>query len=265
MNKTIIALASLLTVTTAQATDLIGHVQGLNRHSVVAQVSGVVEIANLEVGDQVQQDQVLAQIKSNDFQFSVDKAKANVALAEADLTLRKATYQRYQALSQKNSLSVGELDSARAAFLSAKASVDVAKIEYQQCLQDLADTQVQAKLSGYITNKPTQIGAWVNEGELLYEITNIDKVTLSFMASEYDLDEFSVQQPVVVWSESNPSLKIEAQVQRIGVEMHTQSQTYPILVEIENHGALFKPGMSVYVSTDTSLLNLDKLKMSEAK
>ena len=68
MKTQIIVLAALLGVSTTQvsitqATELIGHVQGLNKHSVVAEVPGVVEMNNLEVGDAVNQQQVLAQIK----------------------------------------------------------------------------------------------------------------------------------------------------------------------------------------------------------
>lgn len=259
MNIKIIALAALLGVSTAQislaqATELIGHVQGLNKHSVVAEVPGVVEMNDLEVGDAVNQQQILAQIKADDFKFSVNKAKANLALAEADLALRKATYNRYQALIEKNSLSIGELDTARAEFLSAKAAVSVAQIDYQQSQIDLENTQIESIISGYISNKPTQSGAWVSEGDLLYEVVNIDKVTLSFMASEYDLKHFTVGQEVVVWSETNPELKMEAKVQRIGVEM--QNLTYPVLVEITNQGHQFKPGMSVYASTDLSVINM---------
>ena len=44
---------------------------------------------------------------------------------------------------------------------------------------------------------------------------------------------------------------MEANVQRIGVEM--QNLTYPVLVEITNQGHEFKPGMSVYASTDLSI------------
>lgn len=259
MNTKIIALAALLGVSInqisiSQATELIGHVQGLNKHSVVAEVPGVVEMNNLEVGDAVNQQQILAQIKADDFKFSVNKAKANLALAEADLALRKATYNRYQALIKKNSLSVGELDTARAEFLSAKAAVSVAQIDYQQSQVDLENTQIESLISGYISNKPTQSGAWVSEGDLLYEVVNIDKVTLSFMASEYDLKHFTVGQEVVVWSETNPEFKMEAKVQRIGVEM--QNSTYPVLVEITNQGHQFKPGMSVYASTDLSLQSM---------
>ncbi|MFS1490204.1 efflux RND transporter periplasmic adaptor subunit [Vibrio splendidus] len=258
MKTKIIALAALLGVSTtqvsiAQATELIGHVQGLNKHSVVAEVPGVVEMNNLEVGDAVNQQQILAQIKADDFKFSVNKAKANLELAEADLALRKATYNRYQALIKKNSLSMGELDTARAEFLSAKASVSVAQIDYQQSQIDLDNTQIESIISGYISNKSAQSGAWVSEGDLLYEVVNIDKVTLSFMASEYDLKHFTVGQEVVVWSETSPEIRMEANVQRIGVEMH--NLTYPVLVEITNQGHQFKPGMSVYASTDLSIQN----------
>ncbi len=259
MKTKIIVLAALLGVSTTQvsitqATELIGHVQGLNKHSVVAEVPGVVEMNNLEVGDAVNQQQVLAQIKADDFKFSVDKAKANLTLAQADLALRKATYNRYQALIEKNSLSMGELDTARAEFLRAKASVSVAQIDYQQSQVDLENTQIESLISGYISNKPAQSGAWVSEGDLLYEVVNIDKVTLSFMASEYDLKHFTVGQEVVVWSETNPETKMEASVQRIGVEM--QNLTYPVLVEITNQGHQFKPGMSVYASTDLSIQSM---------
>ena len=258
MKTKIIALAALLGVSTtqvsiAQATELIGHVQGLNKHSVVAEVPGVVEMNNLEVGDAVNRQQILAQIKADDFKFSVNKAKANLELAEADLALRKATYNRYQALIKKNSLSMGELDTARAEFLSAKASVSVAQIDYQQSQIDLENTQIESIISGYISSKSAQSGAWVSEGDLLYEVVNIDKVTLSFMASEYDLKHFTVGQEVVVWSETSPEIKMEANVQRIGVEMH--NLTYPVLVEITNQGHQFKPGMSVYASTDLSIQN----------
>ena len=57
-----------------------------------------------------------------------------------------------------------------------------------------------------------------------------------------------------MWSETNPEFKMEANVQRIGVEM--QNSTYPVLVEITNQGHQFKPGMSVYASTDLSLQSM---------
>ncbi|MDK9738827.1 efflux RND transporter periplasmic adaptor subunit [Vibrio sp. D404a] len=252
MKTELMTLLVLMSAATTQATELIGHVQGLNKQSVVAEVPGVVEMSDLEVGDTVSQNQQLAHIKADDFQNFVNKAKANLALAKADLALREATYQRYQKLIKKNSLSVGELDTARAEFLSASASVSVAEIDYQQSKIDLESTQINAQLSGYISNKATQSGAWVNEGELLYEVVNIDTVTLSFMASEYDLKDFSVGQEILVWSETHPQHKMEARVQRIGVEM--QNLTYPVFVEIDNQAHSFKPGMSVYASTELSLI-----------
>ncbi|KAB0301507.1 efflux RND transporter periplasmic adaptor subunit [Vibrio fortis] len=251
MKTELLTLLALLSASTTQATELIGHVQGLNKQSVVAEVPGVVEMSNLEVGDIVTQNQQLAHIKADDFQFIVNKAKANLALAKADLALREATYQRYQTLIKKNSLSIGELDTARAEFLSASASVSVAQIDYQQSKIDLESTRINAQLPGYISNKAAQSGAWVNEGELLYEVVNIDTVTLSFMASEYDLKDFSVGQTILVWSETNPQQKTEAQVKRIGVEMN--NLTYPVFVEVDNQAHSFKPGMSVYASTDLSL------------
>ena len=62
MKTELLTLLALLSASTTQATELIGHVQGLNKQSVVAEVPGVVEMSDLEVGDIVAQDQQLAHI-----------------------------------------------------------------------------------------------------------------------------------------------------------------------------------------------------------
>ena len=65
---------------------------------------------------------------------------------------------------------------------------------------------------------------------------------------------FELGQRVVVWSETEPKKKIEAQVSRIGMELESDNGSYPVVIEIDNLNRNFRPGMSVYVSTDLSLV-----------
>ncbi len=52
-------------------------------------------------------------------------------------------------------------------FLAPKPRFPSVKIEYQQSQVDLENTQIESLISGYISNKPAQSGAWVSEGDLL--------------------------------------------------------------------------------------------------
>ncbi|MEI8639660.1 efflux RND transporter periplasmic adaptor subunit [Vibrio coralliilyticus] len=97
----ILAIAGILITGPALAIELIGQVQSKHRQSIVAEVDGVVESALLELGDLISKNQVLARIKVQDFRFEVAKKKASLELAQANLQLTKATFERYQELVSK--------------------------------------------------------------------------------------------------------------------------------------------------------------------
>ena len=116
-----VASATLLTTTPSLALELIGQFQAKEHVNLVAQVPGVIEDLRAESGDPVTRQAVLVRIQQQDFQLDLSKQQANLALAQADLELKKALYQRYQTLIKKNSLSQNELDLAHADFQASDA------------------------------------------------------------------------------------------------------------------------------------------------
>lgn len=249
INIALLAVAGFLTALPSGATELIGQVQSKNKQSIVAEVDGVVESAQLEPGDSIRKHQVLARIKVQDFSFEVAKKKASLELAQANLQLTKATFERYQELVSKKSLSANELDIAKAEYLNAKANLDLAKIELEEAKQDLSDTTITSNIEGFVVSRGAESGDWVSQGDLLYQLVNIDSVTIRLLASEHDMKSLSVGQPVELWTEINPAQKIRSTIQRIGVEMDTETRAYPIEIEVNNPDFLLKPGMSVYATT----------------
>jgi len=252
---TTLSLATMLIAAPALAVELIGQVESKNRQSVVAEVNGVVESANFEPGDKVDQNALLANIKTQNFDFELSKKQAGLELAQADLHLKQTTFERFQELVRKNSLSANDLDTAKAEYLNAKANLQLAEIELEQAKQNLDDTKVTSTMGGFIVSRSAEEGAWVNQGDLLYQLVNIDTVTIKLLASEYDMTSLNVGQAIEVWSETEPSKKIQSVVKRIGVEMDATAHAYPIEVEINNHEYSLKPGMSIYASTDITESN----------
>ncbi|MGV2986498.1 efflux RND transporter periplasmic adaptor subunit [Vibrio sp. E150_011] len=231
------------------AVELIGKTTSTHSIYVVSEVSGIVETAHWQVGDLVAPNSPLATIKAQDFKLEVMKQKANVTLVEADLNINKSTYSRYQELRAKNSLSQNELDVAKADYAASKANVTLANIELEKAQLDLKNTAIYSSIDGYIVSRHVEKGAWVNQGDQLYQLTNIDRLNVRLLASEFDLNALTVGQPIQLWSEANPTNKVIATINRIGVELDPSTFAYPIEVDIDNGNHDFKPGMSMHATT----------------
>lgn len=236
------------------ALDLIGHTKSKNPLNVVSEISGTIESVGIETGEQIKLGTILATIKAQDFELEVNKQKANLDLAQADLKIKKSLYGRYQELRKKNSLSQNELDISAADYDSATAKVVLAKIELKKAQLDLESTHINSAINGYVVSRSVENGAWVNQGDLLYQIVNIDILNVRLLASEFDIGELHVGQDIEIWSEANPQLKVRSVIKRIGIEIDPESFAYPIEVEIKNPEHIFKPGMSIHASTQVSSL-----------
>lgn len=254
MKNTVFALTltSILTSPTLFAVELIGQTQSKSPLNVVSEINGMIEQADIELGEKIISNTILATIKSQDFKLDVNKQHANLLLAQADLKLKKSLFTRYVELKKKNSLSQNELDIASADYDSAKANVLLAKIELNKAQLDLESTTITSSIDGYVVNRAVEDGAWVNQGDLLYQVVNIDTLTIRLLASEFDMAELNVGQSIEIWPETNPSMKITSSIKRIGVEIDPQTFAYPIDVEIENSNHQLKPGMSIHASTTIS-------------
>lgn len=131
-----------------------------NKLMVTTDVSGMVQSVRVREGQQVTAGQVLFTLDPEPFQIALDNAKAalastvqdveatralyragvaQAAAQQAQVNVDRATYGRYQALAKQNAIAAMQVDTARAAQLSAEASL--------ASLKQNAATQL-AKLNG---------------------------------------------------------------------------------------------------------------------
>ncbi|MGF1682285.1 efflux RND transporter periplasmic adaptor subunit [Photobacterium minamisatsumaniensis] len=245
-----LTLISFLLSNHAYAVDLIGNAKAKQTLEIVSQVSGIIENYPLQPGTTVAKGDTLITISPEDFELDVRKQRANLALVKADLKIKKSLYHRYQELKQKNSLSQNELDIAEADYQAALATVQLAQIELEKSLIDLDNTKINAEIDGYVVKKAVEKGSWVEKGTTLYSLVSTKLIIIRLHASEHDIQNLRVGQPIQVWSDANPTLKIDAKIKRIGVELDDASLAYPVDIEIPNNQEMFLPGMSLHATTD---------------
>ena len=115
---------------------------------VMAKVAGYVKTISVDIGDHVQQGQVLAVLEAPEIQSDVARAKAGVAAAEANIVTAQAAVQRAQATAGMTKLSFQRLQevATRDKGLVPRQDIDVAQSRQMEAEAQLAsaESSVQA-------------------------------------------------------------------------------------------------------------------------
>ncbi|WP_180177794.1 MacA family efflux pump subunit [Acinetobacter sp. YH01005] len=172
--------------------------------SVGAQVSGQVKKMYVQLGDEVKQGQLIAQIDSvrqeNDLktaEASIKNQQAQLAVKNANLAKVDAEYKRQQAMYAQDATSRAELESALASYKTAQADIAAINAQIEQsrltlatAKEDLGYTQIVAPMDGTIVAIVTEEGQTVNANQsapTIVKLAKLDTMTIKAEISEADV------------------------------------------------------------------------------
>jgi len=166
----------------------IGTLDGMVNATIRAQVQGYLIKQNYREGDFVKSGQVLFEIDPRTFQAALEMAQGQLEAQQARWTTAKANLARIKPLAEQNAVSKKDLDdsigteqSARAAVISAQASVDKAKLE-------LGFTKITSPVDGISGLAKAQIGNLVGPGatEELTTVSTVQPIKAYIQVSEQE-------------------------------------------------------------------------------
>ncbi|WP_180065170.1 MULTISPECIES: MacA family efflux pump subunit [unclassified Acinetobacter] len=182
--------------------------------SVGAQVSGQVKKMYVQLGDEVKQGQLIAQIDSvrqeNDLktaEASIKNQQAQLAVKNANLAKVDAEYKRQQAMYAQDATSRAELESALASYKTAQADIAAINAQIEQsrltlatAKEDLGYTQIVAPMDGTIVAIVTEEGQTVNANQSAPTIVKLAKLdTMTIKAEISEADVMKVQEGQTVY------------------------------------------------------------------
>ena len=133
--------------------------------------------------------QLLYQIEKVQFQAAVDQAKANIAVAEAELTRAKLEYDRALDLSKRQFSPQSQVDQNKAALDTAAGRLMQLKAALTQAEVNLDYTSIRAPIDGRIGRTAFTVGNLVNPASgVLATIVSQDPVYVLFPVSVRDLE-----------------------------------------------------------------------------
>ncbi|MBS0971676.1 multidrug export protein EmrA [Chimaeribacter arupi] len=239
-----------------------------NQVQIMAQVSGSVTQVNVDNTDFVRKGDVLLTLDPTDAEQAFERAKtslassvrqthqliinskqyqATIALRKTELNQAESDYQRRIVLGAAKAIGREELQHARDAVDSAKASLDVAQQQYnanqamildtplaqqpaiQQAAAQLRDawlalqrTRVVAPIDGYVSRRSVQVGAQITSGSPLMAVVPSSNLWVDANFKETQLAKMRIGQPATVVSDIYGD-EVVYQGKVVGLDMGTGS------------------------------------------
>ena len=104
---------------------------------------------------------------------------------------------------------------------------------------------VYADQSGIVTNRRVSVGDYVQKGNALFDLMNLNKVWVVFDAYEEDLENISIGDEITFSTPAIPNKNFTSKVTFIDPLLNPQTRTVAIRTEVTNTKALLKPEMLV--------------------
>ena len=147
---------------------LAGTIQARVQSNVAFRTDGRVTAREVEVGQHVVADQVLATVDATEQRADVDNAKAALASAQALVVQAETTFKRQQSLIGSGYTTRANFDQAQEALKTSRAQVQVAEAALNTAKEQLSYTDLKAGRDGIVVSRSVEVGQVVQVGQTVF-------------------------------------------------------------------------------------------------
>jgi len=245
------------------------------------QVSGKVIRVGPREGDFVKAGDVLAAIDPADYQFAVDSAAAQTALARAQYEKASASarpeiveearanlsqvedeFRRMKTLYDNKSLAPNDFKKYETALTNAeqryqqarqgaqredkaaaKAALEQAEAAERIARKRLSDATLIAPAGGFIAKRNIEVGATAGPDASVFTIVELDPVEIQVGVPETDIRLVHQGQQVIVTASALPGMTFSGIVRLLNVSAEPQTRTYMVRIKVPNPKRTLLVGM----------------------
>jgi membrane fusion protein (multidrug efflux system) len=226
-----VVLLDIQPATIRDRINLPGSIEPWTDLELLAKINGEVIETPVSEGDKVAKGNVIARIDPIDYKIALDAAKASYRLAYANL-------ERFQNLYKKRLISKSELEKNETQVLTVKAEMDKAALNLSRCA-------VTAPMSGIIRRLDAKKGLFLNVGDPVARILEIDKVKAVIGIPESDVPAVRSIDFVKLTVQALNDRIVEGRKHVLAASPENIARLYRLELAISNPDGTLLPGMFV--------------------
>jgi len=232
-----------------------------NKASATSLYGGVIKTLNVQVGDFVRKDQVIATIANPEFiQLQEDylTTGSRITFAEQEYRRQKELFDNDAGAKKNLQNADAELKTLRTKRASLQRQIQMmginpGNVSNKNLRSGLA---VTAPISGTISNILLQIGSYIDVSSPVAEIVDNSSLHLDLQVFEKDLPLIKVGQKIHFTLTNSPVTEYDAEVYSIGTAFENQSKTIPIHCKVKGNKNGLIDGMNA-----TAIISLNNQLM----
>ena len=240
---------------TAEAT---GNVEPVRMIEVKSKASGEVLRLHVDVGDLVQQGDLLAEIDPRDVVNAYDQSVADLNVAQVRAEISEAQLDRSTQLFAAGVITEQEFESQRSDYANTQASLVKARTTKELRELQRYDVTIRAPSAGTILTRSVEEGTVIQSasgsvsgGTALFIMADLDEVQIRVLVDETDMGQIVPGLEASVVVEAYPGRSFPGIVEKMEPQAVNQQNVtmFPVIVRLDNRQGLLKPGMNAEVET----------------
>lgn len=179
----------------------------------------------VDLGDQVERGNLLAELATDDLAASTRAAQAALDSAQVQLSTARSTAERTSALAARNVASAAQLEQAQRSALSAEAETAQARSRLLQAEDAESFAKMTAPFGGVISAVYKSQGAVVGAGAQIMQLSALDRRDAVIDLPEAALSGIMPGDEFTVWQRSDPGVGVPAVLDRIETQADAATRT----------------------------------------
>jgi RND family efflux transporter MFP subunit len=221
--------------------------------NVGSRISGTVVNLPVEVGDEVEVDQLLAELDNTALEAAADQVRADVALAQPRVALAKSILKRRQSLAVQGLASDEDLEIASRDLAVERAMLDASKARLRSAEILLGYSQITAPIRGVVAEVTTREGETVAadfSAPTFVTIIDLDRLEVLAYVDETDIGRVGMGQLATFTVDTYPDKEFTATVSAIQPRAELQGSVVNYVVRLDFESAnefILRPEMTAHV------------------
>jgi membrane fusion protein, multidrug efflux system len=238
-------LSTVVEPTDSNSTAAVGTVEPRYKTDLSFRVLGRLIARRVNVGDTVEQGEIVAAIDPTALELAVRSAKADLSRSQAQLANASATEQRQRTLITTDTTSKETLDNAVQVQAGAQASVARAQANLTKAIEQLSYAQVKADFAGVVTAVSADVGQVVSPGQTVITVARPDiREAVVDIGPDFPVP-LRVGLSFTVSLQILPTVHVDGQIREIAPQADPVTRTQRVRIALNDPPPTFRLGATV--------------------
>jgi HlyD family secretion protein len=235
-----------------------GYVVARRKAVVSAKIQGRLAELRVEEGSVVREGETLARLESIDYEASLERARAAVQRAEADLAENQRQLRIAEGMAKERVISTDQRDAAASRVRIAEAELAQARADQAFAQAQLQNTVIRAPFSGVVVKKMAEVGESVapippgvnisTSSGAIVALADLATLEVEADVAEANVAKVANGQPAEVTVEAIPDRRYKAVLRQVIPTADRTKATVMVKVTILDKDKDLKPEMSAKVT-----------------